>query len=56
MRLAIGLGLLFLGAAGAGVTFILNGSTPIQLGPVPFFAGCIVALIGLIITLIAMFS
>lgn len=53
MRLAIGLGLLAIGAVGAGVTFVLNSSTPMQLGPIPFFAGCFVALVGLIVTITA---
>ena len=53
-------GLLFigmvLGALGAAVTFFFNSSTPLQLGPVPFFAGiafggvCLVALIARIST------
>lgn len=50
--LIIGIALLFFGFAGAGVTFIFNSSTPMQLGPVPFFGSCFVALIGLIVTII----
>lgn len=49
MRIAVGVFLLLVGAIGAIVTFIFNSQTPMQLGPVPFFAGCAVALVGLII-------
>ena len=41
-----------IGLSVAGVTFVFNSSTPIQLGPVPFFGGaglaafCLIALIG----------
>lgn len=49
MKIAIGLILLIAGVAGAFVTFVLNSQTPLQLGPVPFFAGCGAALVGLIL-------
>ena len=49
MKLWIGLAMLIVGIGGAGITMICNSQTPIQLGPVPFFAGCGVALVGLIL-------
>lgn len=48
MKIAIGLVLLIVGVGSAGAAFIFNSQTPLQLGPVPFFGGAIVALIGLI--------
>jgi hypothetical protein len=54
MRLAIGLILLALGIAGAVIAFVLNSSTPMQLGPIPFFGGCFVALVGLIVVITAL--
>lgn len=53
MRVIVGLVLCILGIAGAGTTFMLNSSTPMQLGPIPFFVSCFVGLVGLIIVLIA---
>jgi hypothetical protein len=50
--LIIGIALLLIGAATAFVTFVFNSSTPLQLGPIPFFAGCAAALIGLIVTVV----
>lgn len=51
--LASGISMLLIGAAVAVIAFILNASTPVQLGPVPFFTGCLVALVGLIATIVA---
>lgn len=51
--LAIGIAMLLIGAAGAVVTFVLNAATPLQLGPIPFFTGLLVALVGLIATIVA---
>lgn len=50
MRIAIGLGLLAVGLGGAFATFAMN-QTPMQLGPVTFFVGCFLALVGLIVAL-----
>ena len=49
MKLWIGLGMLIVGVLGAGITFVMNSSFPEGPGPVPFFAGCSVALVGLIL-------
>ena len=43
---------MILGAAGAFVVFVLNGSTPIQLGPIPFF-GCAALFVVSLIVVIA---
>jgi hypothetical protein len=50
----IGLVMLVLGLAGAGFTFAANSSTPLQLGPVPFFCGAFLALVGLILLLVGL--
>ena len=50
--LLIGVAMLLIGAATAIVTFVFNSSTPLQLGPIPFFAGCMAALVGLIVTIV----
>lgn len=54
MRLTVGIVLLALGIAGAVGTFVLNSSTPMQLGPIPFFVSAFVCLVGLIVTIYAM--
>ena len=54
MRAIIGVTLLILGMIGAGIIFVFNGSTPLQIGPIPFFACVFIAVIGLIITIVAM--
>lgn len=54
MKLAIGCGLLVLGAAGAFVIGVFNSSTPLQLGPIPFFGCAMLALIGLILAVSAL--
>lgn len=51
--LLIGVAMLLIGSAAAFVTFVLNSSTPMQLGPVPFFTGCAIALVGIIVTIVA---
>ena len=46
---------LIIGMVVAVITFVLNSSTPLQLGPVPFFGGAGLAAV-CIIGLIARFS
>lgn len=54
MKFWIGLGMLIVGALAAAVVFICNGSTPFQLGPIPFFGSAAVALVGLVLFLSAL--
>lgn len=54
MKLWIGLAMLIVGIVAAIVVFICNGSTPIQLGPIPFFGSLAVALVGLVLFLSAL--
>lgn len=49
MHHLIGAALLLLGAGAAAFTFIMNSQTPLQLGPFPFFGGCAVAFVGLLV-------
>lgn len=49
---AVALTTLLLGLAGAGFTFVMNGYTPLQLGPVPFFLGGLLALASLIVLVV----
>jgi hypothetical protein len=45
----IGAALMIVGVGISGLTFMLNSSTPMQLGPVPFFAGVAVFFVGLLV-------
>lgn len=54
MKLWIGLAMFIVGCVAAGVVFIFNGSTPLQLGPVPFFGSAAVALVGVVLFLSAL--
>ena len=36
------------GVALAGAAFVFNSSTPLQVGPIPFFVGVAMAVVGLI--------
>ena len=40
-----------IGSLIAGVTFVFNSSTPLQLGPIPFFGGAILAVVCLVMLL-----
>jgi hypothetical protein len=53
MKIAFGLALIVLGALAAGLTFVVNSGGG-ALGPIPFFGGCFVALVGLIVTVVAL--
>lgn len=45
----LSLALCLVGCAIAVITFVMNSQTPMQLGPIPFFFGCGLALIGLML-------
>jgi hypothetical protein len=53
MKLSIGIALFILGTLSCGIGYVLNGSTPIQVGPIPTIGGAALAIIGLMLFLSA---